>query len=614
MKSHWSVFAALAPVALLPVMAHGVSPEALADAARVEFEWGVKIPLRDGVHLNATVYRPRDATAPRPCIFTLTPYISQRYHDRGMYFAGHGYPFLAVDVRGRGNSEGTFRPLLQEAHDGYDVVEWLARQPYCNGKVTMWGGSYAGYDQWATAKELPPHLATIVPVASPYAGIDFPGRTNIFYSYDIRWLTLVSGRAFQSDIFADDAFWIAAYRRWYESGAPFRRLDAMVGNSLPVFQEWLSHPDGDAYWDSYNPTADDYAGIEIPILTITGIYDGDQPGALEHYRQYMKNASAAGRARHYLVIGPWDHAGTRTPKAQFGGLTFGPASLVDLGKLHLDWYRWTMQEGSKPEFLRQPVAYYVTGAEKWRYADSLEAVTAESTPYFLDSAGDSARDVFASGSLKTGLHGSGGADHYTYDPRDTSATALEVTADPDSLVDQRMLYGAGPTLVYHSAPFANDTEISGFFRFTAWIALDQADTDFFVTVSEVTADASVLPLSADAMRARYRDGLRTPQLNKDRAAHRYEFDHFTFTARLLRKGSRLRLVLAAGNSMYTEKNSNAGGVVAEESIGDARPVVVTLYHDRRRPSVLYVPIAAAEPTAAAPLAAPVNDAGLGAAR
>ena len=153
--------------------------------------------MRDGVHLNATVYTPKDQKAPAPCIFTLTPYIAQSYHDRGVYFAAHGLPFLTVDVRGRGNSEGEFRPFIQEAQDGYDIVEWLAQQPYCNGKVSMWGGSYAGYDQWATAKEIPPHLATIVPVASPYAGVDFPMQYNIFYPYDMQWLTLTSGHASQ---------------------------------------------------------------------------------------------------------------------------------------------------------------------------------------------------------------------------------------------------------------------------------------------------------------------------------------------------------------------------------------------------------------------------------
>ena len=123
---------ALAALIMLPAT---VATTALADAhagARCrpsKFQWGVKIPMRDGVQLNATVYTPKEQTAPAPCIFTLTPYIAQSYHDRGMYFAANGFPFLTVDVRGRGNSEGTFRPLIQEAHDGHDVVEWLAQQP-----------------------------------------------------------------------------------------------------------------------------------------------------------------------------------------------------------------------------------------------------------------------------------------------------------------------------------------------------------------------------------------------------------------------------------------------------------------------------------------------------
>src|SRR5579872_6014581 len=238
-----------------------------SDATHVQFNWGVKITLRDGIRLNATVYLPKDQAGPAPCIFTLTPYVSDTYHARGIYFAAHGFPFAIVDVRGRGNSEGLFHPMIQEAHDGYDVVEWLARQPFCNGKVTMWGGSYAGYDQWATAKELPPHLATIVPVASPYAGIDFPMRSNILYPYVVQWLTYTSGHTLQEQIFGDEAFWSAIYRRWYESGRSFGDLDAVLGNALPTFHEWLSHPEPDAYWDAYNPTAEQYAQLRIPILT-----------------------------------------------------------------------------------------------------------------------------------------------------------------------------------------------------------------------------------------------------------------------------------------------------------------------------------------------------------
>src|ERR1700683_421849 len=142
----------------------------------VQMSWGIQIPMRDGTRLSATLYLPKTDSAPSPVVFTLTPYIGQTYHHVAAYFAERGLPFLTVDVRGRGNSEGTFNPLIQEAHDGHDIVEWLAHQPYCNGKVAMWGGSYAGYDQWATVKEGPPHLATIAPVASPYIGVDFPIR------------------------------------------------------------------------------------------------------------------------------------------------------------------------------------------------------------------------------------------------------------------------------------------------------------------------------------------------------------------------------------------------------------------------------------------------------
>src|SRR5262249_6359845 len=103
--------------------------------------------MRDMVELNATLYVPKtpEGSAPKtPVIFTLTPYISDTYHARGAYFASHGYTFALVDVRGRGNSGGEFEPFANEPRDGHDVVEWLAKQPFCDGKVAMWGGSYAG--------------------------------------------------------------------------------------------------------------------------------------------------------------------------------------------------------------------------------------------------------------------------------------------------------------------------------------------------------------------------------------------------------------------------------------------------------------------------------------
>lgn len=168
--------------------------------------------MRDGVKLNATVYKPKGMSEPLPVIFTLTPYIADTYHPRAMYFAQNGYVFALVDCRGRGNSEGQFEPMANEGRDGHDVVEWLARQPWANGKVTMWGGSYAGFDQWSTLKEFPPHLATIVPAAAAYMGFDFPFFKNIFYFYNIQWLTDTSGVTPNDKLFEDTPFWIGKFR------------------------------------------------------------------------------------------------------------------------------------------------------------------------------------------------------------------------------------------------------------------------------------------------------------------------------------------------------------------------------------------------------------------
>jgi uncharacterized protein len=554
-------------------------------APAVVMRWDVRIPLRDGEGLSATAYFPECQRGPAPAIFVLTPYVRQTHHDEGIYFASHGYPFLTVDVRGRGGSDGEFHPRHEAGTDGHDIVEWIAEQTFCNGKVAMWGGSYSGYVQWIAAKDRPPHLATIVPVASPYRGVDGPMRNNIFASYRIRWLTLLAGRTSQEKIFADQPFWASQFRRWFEAGLPFKALDSVVGVPSKIFHEWLAHPEPDAYWDRHNPNAEQYANIDLPILTITGAYDGNQAGALRHYHEHVNHASIQARARHYLVIGPWDHAGTRAPKAEFAGLKVDQASLLDLGKLHREWYAWTMQGGAKPEFLKNNVAYYVTGAERWRYADTLNDVTGLTKPFYLH----------ADGRLQAEPPGRGEADQYVYDPRDVSLAELESTIDPASLTDQRLQHARmGKQLVYHSMPFGEDTEISGFFRLTAWLSIDQPDTDFIVSIHEIDCKGDSLFLSNDILRARYRESLRQAQLITTREPLRYGFERFTFVSRLVRRGHRLRLVFGSINSIFSEKNYNSGGVVSEESMQDGRIVTVRLFHDAAHPSALYVPYCKAE--------------------
>ncbi len=563
----------------------------------VDLMWAVKIPLRDGVKLNATVYLPGAPREAVPVIFTLTPYISDSYHERAMYFARHGYVFALVDVRGRGSSEGSFEPMANEAKDGHDVVEWLAKQPWSNGKVTMWGGSYAGFDQWSTLKEFPPHLATIVPAAAAHPGVDFPFQGNIFSGYVVQWMTFTSGVTGNTNLFGEGSFWSEKFGRLYDSGSAFNTLDRLVGNPLPNFQKWVSHPVPDGYYDAMVPDSAAYARLAMPILTITGHYDGDQPGAMEYYRRHMRWGNAQAKANHYLIVGPWDHAGTRTPRREVGGLSFGPASVVDLNGLHKEWYDWTMKTGAKPAFLQDRVAYYVvgSGAENWRYAPDLESVTGSRRSLYLASNG-SADDVYTSGTLSPTAptaEMSAPSDRYVYDPLDLRPGKLErgPAGDGGGLTSQQgalNLFGNG--LIYHSAPFSEATEVTGFVKLVAWISMDVPDTDLQVSLYEILPTGSSVLLTGDILRARYRKSLRTEQMVKPGEADRYEFSHFPFFSRRVSKGSRLRLLIQSPNSIGLEKNYNAGGVVAAETRKDARTAHITLHHDGRYQSVLEIPI------------------------
>lgn len=572
----------------------------MTEPADASVLWGVMIPLRDGVRLHANIYLPKVERNRVACVLIMTPYIADSHHARGMYFASCGLGCMVVDVRGRGDSEGTFKPNIQEANDGFDVVEWLASRDFCNGKVAMSGGSYLGYAQWATAKEFPPHLVAIAPAAAPFLGVDFPMRNNMFHPWVVQWLFYVSGRVSRPQCFSDREFWGKLYRTWYESGRSLRDLESLLGKSLPVFQEWLDHPQLDEYWDAYNPTPEQYAKLSLPILTITGAYDDEQPGALEHYRQHLLYAPEASRTRHYLIIGPWDHLGTGwNPQESFGGIRVGRASCVDMQKLHVDWYRWSMEGGPRPEFLRKSVAYYVVGAERWRYADSLDAITARYTTLFLDSTAR-AKGIFSSGTLGPDI-GRGDPDSYTYDPRVTGSPEVSalMRADGGSYIDQGIALALGEKLlVYHSDPLPEDVEISGFFKLQAWISIDCPDTDLFASIYEIGLDGACVCLGTDAIRARYREGLRTPRLIETREALLYEFKRFTFTSRLVRKGCRLRLIVAPVgkliDAIFIEKNYNGGGVVAAETANDGRAVSVRLFHDEEHPSALYIPIAEAD--------------------
>jgi uncharacterized protein len=597
------LFASNSLWAQTPPPAPSPSPtESPTATAEYDLRWGAKIPMRDKIELNATLYLPKttgESPSKTPVIFTLTPYISDTYHARAAYFASHGYAFALIDVRGRGNSGGEFEPFANEARDGRDVVEWLAQQPFCDGKVAMWGGSYAGFDQWATVKELPPHLATIVPVAAAHPPLDYPSFNNVGETYDMQWFTFTTGHAAQNNLFGDQKFWRTKFLEAYKKHIAFKSLDSFVGNPSTNFQRILKHPMADAYYDAMVPTVEQFKKIALPILTVTGQYDGDELGAMTFYRDHIANAPPETRAKHFLIIGPWDHAGTRTPTDEVAGIKFGSAAVVDLNDLHRQWYDWTMKGGAKPEFLKDQVAYYLlapgnTGANgEWKYADSLETLTANPRTFYLDSKNGDANGVFRSG-LLTENPPSEGLDAFAYDPLDTSRGETVEGIDPKEKtagIDQTYALSIGNDgLVYHTDPLPNETPLVGCPALSLWVSIDTPDVDLAADLYEIQPDGTSIALWSDVRRLRYRESLREAKLVKPGEVVKCNFNPGLFVARRLMKGSRLRLVVSSPNSIFWQKNYCSGGVVAEETAKDARTCHVQVHHDAQHASTIQLPI------------------------
>ena len=271
--------------------------------------------------------------------------------------------------------------------------------------------------------------------------------------------------------------------------------------------------------------------------------------------------------------------------------------MLDLNKLHKEWYDWTMKGGPKPAFLKQRVAYYVVGAEEWKYAASLDEIGVSKRALYLSSPGGGANDAFHSGALAPEKPGAAAPDRYIYDPLDLRPGGLETDDNPNYLLDQTEplnLFGNG--LIYHSAPFEQDTEVSGYVKLSAWISMDVPDTDLEADLCEILPNGGSVLLTGDMLRARYRESSRLAAPVPLGEIVRYEFDGFTWFLRRIAKGSRLRLMLRSPNSIQLEKNYNSGGAVAAESAKDARAAHIALYHDAGHSSVLELPVVSGAPS------------------
>jgi putative CocE/NonD family hydrolase len=556
---------------------------------------GNKIKLRDNVLLNATIYKPHNLKESLPVIFVVTPYTADRLHARGKYFAESGYVFVIIDSRGRGESEGEFDPFMQEAKDGFDIVEFLSKQKYCNGKIAMWGASYCGFNQWATIKEQPTNLKTIVPVACSKAGVDFPGLYNISDPFLIQWLAVTNGKAANFNLFTDMEFWMTKFHERYMNDLPYACLDSLTGNPSSIFQKWLTHPYKDEYLKSMAPTQAQYSKINVPILSITGCYDGDQYGTLSYYKEFMQYANTNAKNNFHLIIGPWDHSGTVNPSPELGGLVFGNSSLIDMNELHRQWYNYILKDSIKPDFIKNNVAYFVTNKDTWKYASSLDEIGKIKKTLYLKNELNSINSINVA-SLQKNIPTTSKPMQYTYNPLDKTNGIYQMTPSEEDEVDNSMTDSSAfrrlkeTGVIYQTSAFENETEVSGFFELKLDIETNVKDIDIRAEIYEVKANGTCAFMTSNTVRARFKDNYEKETLLIPNTINTLNFTNFAFISRSIEKGSSIRIVITSPNNIMIQKNYCSGGVIAKETAKDAKTAIVKIYSDKKHSSYLKIPI------------------------
>ncbi len=550
--------------------------------AQVQRRDAVQVPMRDGAKLAADLWLPA-ASGKYPVITIRTPYGRRAdWLDAkgvGEYFATRGYAVLVQDVRGTGDSDGTFRFLFQEGNDGYDTIEWSAGQPWANGRVASMGVSYFGASQWVTARQRPPHLVCMAPTAA--GGMYFNELPYVGGAFGVTWALQWLSQFGKHPVDPKTVDWAKLARH-----RPLRTLDSVMGRSLPIYRDFLDHSTLDDYWAKLQYFDEDFIQTNLPTLTITGWFDGNQPGALFYWRGMRAKSPA--KDRQYLLVGPWNHQQAWTGGAdKIGAFEWGKNGIVDYRPIQLAWFDYCLK-GSASRFDFPRARVFVTGSNRWADLRDYPPPVGKPRALYLRSRGK-ANTVSGDGRLAWDPPGRETPDRYEYDPRNPAPSPEEGAG-----FDQRATHDRPDVLIYTSDRLQAGLTIIGQVKLDLYAASDGLDTDFTAKLIDVFPDGrSIMVGPKQAIfRARYRFGYQrevplTPGRPTKLVLDLYDVAH-TFLP-----GHRVRLELSSSAFPAFNPNQNTGNPVATDI--EFRVARQMIFHDGQRASRLFLPVAPPPP-------------------
>ncbi len=548
----------------------------------VRMNWDVRVPMRDGVTLSTDIYRPK-SEGKYPAIVIRTPYgkTGDFVVNNGKFFASHGFAVVYMDVRGRGDSDGEFQPYVNDGIDGYDSIEWVAEQPWCDGNVGTMGGSYLARIQWLTALTKPPHLKAMISTVSPSDPfVEWP--TGIPTPHHLCWLFLTSSRALQNMNVID---WDTIYNH-----LPMITMDELTGRNIPYWREEMEHDRLDDWWKRicYQSRFNE---IDLPVLHVSGWYDDEQVGTPLNYMGMTEYATTElGRKNQKMIMGPWGHNVNSSTKV--GDVEFGPDALIDLRGYQLRFFNQWLK-GEQTKITEEPnVQLFVMGDNKWREEKEYPLARTEWTKFYIDSKG-TANSRFGDGTLTTKQpsHSSDAKeaiDRYVYDPSRpfpfiSDGTSSQIGGPDDySSIERR-----DDVLIYSTETLTEEVEVTGPIKMELYAASSAVDTDFMVKLVDVHPNGFVQRLTDGMVRARFREGMEKPALIEPGKVYPYEIDCWNIS-HVFQKGHRIRIEVASSAFPKYDRNLNTGaplGITSEMIVAEQ-----TIYHDANHPSAIILPI------------------------
>ena len=548
------------------------------DRRRYVIDYNLKVPTPGGGTVCAMVIRQRSTMRPLPTLLNFTIYAdSESNVSDARRAASNGYVGVVGLTRGKRCSPDTPVPYEYDGIDAAALIDWIAKQPWSDGRVGMFGGSYEGFTQWAAAKQLPKALKTIIPAVAVGPGIDVPMDGNLFLSFVYPWpfYTLDNKELDDTTYFNFDR-WSKLNHTWYTSGRAYRDLDKIDGKPNPVFDRWIDHPTYDAYWQRMIPYKEDFARINIPVLQTAGYYFGG-PGAAvyyltEHYRYNPK-------ANSYLVIGPYDHVlGQRglvgllgDTSYVMGGYRVDPVALTDFGELRYQWFDWIFKDGPKPALLKDKVNYQVMGANVWKHAPSVEAMADQRLRFYLSP-------IRVDSGYRLTPNGYSGGTHVEQTVEFADRSDSNRVAPGGGVVARAIDTWNGIQFVSPVLP--GPFELSGLFSGQLDFVCNKQDFDFQISLYELTSSGDYVLLSTYWTRASAVRDLSHRTLLRPGIREHLNYQSVRLTSRLIQDGSRLVVLINVIKQPDMQINYGTGKDVSDESISDAgEPLKISWYGD-----------------------------------